>query len=131
MTADFGKGVAALVLALSLALPAAARAQDGAEDEGAAVSVGAEVDLASSYLWRGLQISDRANLQPSVWLSSGSWELGTWGSHELKGTDGYHEQDFWITYYLPELPVGSFAVTLNDYYVNSDFGHDFLNYSGV
>lgn len=131
MTADFGKGVAALVLALSLALPAAARAQDGAEDEGAAVSVGAQVDVASNYVWRGLQISDKANLQPSIWLDYGSFELGTWGSHEFKGDDGYHEQDFWLTYFLPEAPVGSFSLTLNDYYVNSDFGSDLFDFDGV
>ena len=131
MTAASGKGIARLLIALMLALPAVARAQDAGEDEGA-VTVGASADLVSSYVWRGIQYSNRANLQPSVWLDKGAWELGTWGSHEFKGDDGFHEQDFWLTYSLPEASIGSLAVTLNDYFSTQDSQHNrFLDYSGV
>ncbi|HET7321098.1 MAG TPA: hypothetical protein VFI96_01295 [Longimicrobiaceae bacterium] len=123
MTAELGWTTTSLALALALlAAPTRASAQDPA------LSAGGSLDLATSYVWRGMQIDDDVNVQPSLWLDYGPFELGTWGSHSF---DDYHEQDFWLTFFLPEWKAGSLALTLNDYYVNSDFGSDFADFSGV
>jgi hypothetical protein len=101
----------------------------GPVQEESPISFGVSLDVASRYLWRGLNLSDDTNVQPSGWLAWGPFEVGTWGTHGVEGE--YHEQDFWITYYLPAQRAGMFALTLNDYYVSSDFGNDFFDFEGV
>ena len=91
---------------------------------------GGAVEGVNRYVWRGLELNGRPNVQPSAWVAWGPLEVGTWGSHSVEGD--YHEQDFWVTYAFPRSRNGSLALTLNDYYaVTSDFGTDFFDYSGV
>lgn len=127
MAVEVRKGMGVLALGLALLAPSIAAGQFGEEEP--EIAVGASVDLVTSYIWRGLELSDEPNIQPSVWVAYGPLEVGTWGSHSIEAD--FHEQDFWVTYYLPENSAGSFALTLNDYYINSDFGEDFFDFSGT
>jgi hypothetical protein len=115
---------------LLLCIPEKGAAQVfGPVPEAPPITLGVSVDLSSRYIWRGREMSDDANLQPSAWLGWGPLEIGTWGSHGLE--DGYHEQDFWITYYFPAERAGMLAVTVNDYYISSDFAENFFDFEGV
>lgn len=72
-----------LVVALVCLAAGGARAQDGAEvaaEEGRGVALGAEVDLRSRYLWRGLPSTDSPVLQPSAWVSAFGCSLSVFGS---------------------------------------------------
>jgi len=120
----------ALLLVVSLVRPAATNAQVyGPVRQAPEISYGFSLDLASRYVWRGIKLSDETSLQPSAWISLGDLEIGTWGSHSLD--DGYREQDFWATLYLGSTPAGVLALTVNDYYISSDFGSDLFDFEGV
>src|SRR5690348_17225320 len=73
-------------------------------------SFGAEVDGVNRYVWRGLDLSNDLNVQPSIWASNGAVEVGSWGSHALDGD--YHEQDFWVAYHLARGPGGNMLLRL-------------------
>ncbi|MQA92603.1 MAG: hypothetical protein GEU90_20665 [Gemmatimonas sp.] len=122
--------LAAALLLAGQSLPDPAVAQVfGPAQEDPVISFGVAVDVASRYVWRGLQVSDETNVQPAGWLGWGPFEIGTWGSHDLEGN--FHEQDFWITYYMPADRAGLLGITVHDYYVSSDFGNDFFDLGGV
>lgn len=120
-----------LLMVAMAGAPAAANAQvvTGAGDSGVSVSV--MLDQASSFIWRGIEETPDASIQPGIWLNYGPLEVGTWGSYSFNGEHG--EQDFWVTYYLPELPFGQVAVTLNDYYERAWYGNPqrFFDFPGV
>ena len=83
--------------------------------------------VVSRYVWRGFLYSSTPQIQPSVTVTTGGWEFGTWGSY---GVDfDYKEQDQWVAY-TAALPSGSLTFTLNDYYFTDDFG-DFFEWGGV
>ena len=119
-----------LVAIVCLLLPARSlSAQYGEIPVQPEISFGVEVQGATRYVWRGLDLSNDVNLQPSLWVSNGALEVGTWGSHALDG--GYHEQDFWLAYNLARGPGGNMLLTLTDYYANPEFGKDFFNFKGA
>ncbi len=123
-------GLAAAILAA----PRSAEAQEWGIEERYTFGFGASLDLASGFVWRGIQFSDAANIQPGVWLTYGPFELGTWASRSLSGD--FHEQDIWLTYYTPESATGQFYLTLNDYYIDDSeagigFPDDFFDYRGT
>lgn len=121
---------AAIVVALSTAgISGPVVAQYGAIQDAPAFTVGASVDVVSRYVWRGLDLSDGINVQPSLWVARGLLEVGTWGSHHWEGN--YHEQDFWISYRVPGGRSGDLALTITDYYTNADFGEGFFDFEGV
>jgi hypothetical protein len=55
--------------------------------------VGGEADLCSRYVWRGLQASDGAVLQPSLRVSVFGATLSGWGNLELEDTVARGEWD--------------------------------------
>lgn len=129
MTENLVRGIVSAGFAVALALPTAADAQVFGEPEETPVAWGVSVDVTNRYVWRGLEVSDEANLQPGGWLAWGPLEVGTWGSYAIDGD--FREQDFWVTYYLPESNLGSFALTVNDYYIAEDFGEGLFDFDGT
>lgn len=136
MTVVAARSLAAIALlaAIPMLQPRAAAAQVWGDEETHAVSFGASLDLATGFVWRGLEFSDQPNIQPGIWFGYGPFEVGTWASRSLDGS--FHEQDLWITYSMPETPQGQLSISLNDYYIDDveagvRFPDDFLNYDGT
>jgi len=94
---------------LALAAPAAARAQEDARAP--ALSATITADLVSTYLLRGINVTDAPTLQPSATLSHAPTGLsvGVWASYAVTGRDGnvpfstritrrmVDEVDYWAT----------------------------------
>ncbi len=108
-----------------LALIAGLLAPAGLSGQSASLSFGAAG--VTRYVWRGFLYSSTFQIQPTASITLGSLEIGTWGSY---GVDlDYKEQDQWITW-STDLPRGSLALTINDYYFTDDFS-DFFDFHGV
>ena len=65
-----------------------------------ALSSGA--DFVSRYIWRGINVNDALNVQPSLTLTVSGFSLGFWGSYSIfsnstENTLG-QELDTWISY---------------------------------
>jgi len=96
------------------------------------------VDLASRYIWRGLQFSDSPALQPYAELTSGNFTLGAWASYETGGQVVGQEFDLYATYNINAFTIGltdySFPVDLNsDGYFNmkNHIGEAIVSFVGV
>src|SRR5690554_7019884 len=59
------------------------------------LTVKAEADIVSSYIWRGLYVGP-ASIQPSISLSSGDFTFGIWGSSSFNST--WREFDLYASY---------------------------------
>ena len=59
--------------------------------EGDPASVGLDVPVLSSYVWRGQLLSDRPVLQPSLTATKSGFSLNTWANYNL---DGAYQADF-------------------------------------
>lgn len=80
----------------------------------------AGADVVSSYVWRGLYLSNAA-VQPALSFSSGGFEIGGWGSASF---DGVLEADLYAAYTF------GFGLTLGvtDYYFPSiEDGNDYFD----
>jgi len=53
-----------------------ATAEDG-------ISVNTSVDLYNRYIWRGLDIANTPSIQPTLSVTYGGFEFGTWGAYTL------------------------------------------------
>ena len=71
----------------------------------------ASADFVSSYVWRGLYLSN-PSIQPTVSYSSGGFTMGVWGS---AGFDGYLETDLFASYGFDF----GLSLGLTDYYIPS------------
>ncbi|MCF6269400.1 MAG: hypothetical protein L3J41_06810 [Melioribacteraceae bacterium] len=82
----------------------------------AEVSVGA--DLVSRYIWRGLDFGSSPSIQPTVALTTGSFEVGVWGAYQL-GRDGAtmptDEIDLYLGYTF-NIGNSSLGLVVTDYY---------------
>ncbi len=70
-----------LAAALWVGAAAATLAQETVEES--AFSCGAEVEVTSRYVWRGLEASDGTVAEPLVWVSAGDFTLSGWGNVPL------------------------------------------------
>lgn len=70
------------------------------------VQVKLSADLVSSYVWRGVKSTNTPNIQPTLALTYGNVELGSWGSTDFSGN--YKELDLYASY---TLGVMQFALT--------------------
>jgi hypothetical protein len=99
-------GLAAALLAVSAAASAA--------EPGPPLELGFELDLASRYRWRGLELSSGPVVQPALWLSSGAltvslWANGDFNSRRPEGVSyGVNEVDVAVAW---ELALGDLAIT--------------------
>lgn len=76
------------------------------------LTVKAEADIVSSYIWRGLYVGP-ASIQPSISLSSGDFTFGIWGSSSFNST--WREFDLYVSY-----SIGNFNILLTDYFLPHD-----------
>lgn len=69
-------------------------------------------DFISRYLWRGLDFGNSFSIQPSLSLTSGSFEAGIWGSYPFTNTaNGSEEIDMYLAY-----SISDFSLVVTDYY---------------
>jgi len=97
-----------------------AMASDGS-DEG--FSLGADVVIVSSYVWRGSALDNSVNVQPSLsYTLENGLSVGLWGSYGLNADDGdrYKEVDLTIS-----MPVGPITLAVTDYNANPEAGETF------
>jgi len=69
------------------------------------------VDLVSSYVWRGVRFSGPA-LQPSVEYGKGGFTIGSWGSVGFDHTEAINEADLYASYLFDF----GFSLGISDYY---------------
>jgi len=82
------------------------------------LSLGA--DVVSRYIWRGTDVNDAVNIQPTISLSVAGFGFGFWGSYSLyTGSTNYEydqEIDSWISYdYIFKNGI-NIGVIFTDYY---------------
>jgi len=91
------------------------------------VSLG--VDLASRYIWRGINVGDAPSVQPSLSLGMNGFEIGAWGAYSLSNEiTGGDEIDLWIGYGFDLPEGGEFGLVLTDYYF-PNAGEPFSNFN--
>lgn len=73
------------------------------------------VDLVSSFIWRGTEVSRVPSIQPCFYFEKKGFEAGAWGTCAINGT--YSEVDLYLKYALK-----NFSVTVTDYYTLPDTG---------
>jgi len=96
------------------------------------------VDLASRYIWRGLEFSDSPVIQPYAEYNSGNFSLGIWASYETGGQVVGQEFDFYASYALGAVSIGftdyAFPVDgMSDGYfqMKNHIGEAMLTFEGV
>lgn len=111
-----------IVAALLACLSITAAAQNKAE-----VNVG--VDFYNRYVWRGLDIAATPSIQPSIALSCGGFEFGSWGAYTLSNQASESDEiDFWLGYTFDLSNDASIGLTIIDYYF-PNAGYDFFNFN--
>ena len=82
--------------------------------------VSGNVELVSSYVWRGMDQESGASLQPSLTLGYKGFSLEAWGSGSLSD---FHPQEFDITL---GYSTGGFGISVTDYWwegAGAPYGH--------
>ena len=86
-------------------------------------TLNANADFVSRYIWRGLNVNDQPNIQPSITLNYSGFKLGFWGSYGLthqNSSDEYYstsqEIDTWLSYSLEFNDGMSISALFTDYY---------------
>lgn len=104
-----------------LLVPVAASAQS--------VSLGA--DFVNRYVWRGFDFGESFSVQPSLAVSGGNFEIGSWASYSISADGaGANEHDLWVGYNVETESAGAFSFGLTDYYFPAPDGDDFFNFDG-
>lgn len=69
------------------------------------ITISANVDLRSRWIYRGIELGNSPQIQPSMALNISNFQIGIWGSHSLTlATDGeepgaeYRETNLWAQY---------------------------------
>jgi len=110
---------AIFILGAGFAAPAAARSGEN----GRGFTYGAEFDVNTRYVWRGLAWSQGAAWQPSLWAGRSGLELSLWTNFPLGDEPTRHkfnEVDFRLSY-TKEWGAFSFVPAFNIYsYPNQD-----------
>lgn len=93
------------------------------------VSLEANVDFVSRYVWRGLNIGDAPSAQPSITLSASGFSLGVWGAYGLSNNaTATDEIDIWASYTHEFENSMSLTLLVTDYtFPNS--GIKFFNFN--
>ncbi|HKK43078.1 MAG TPA: TorF family putative porin [Bacteroidales bacterium] len=94
-----------LWVSLLIIISVQAQAQQDEQDS----DFGVNVDLYSSYVWRGTKLGTGPSVQPSVKFSGGGFTVGVWGAFDASG---YAEADPYVAY---EFPFG-LSLGVTDYY---------------
>lgn len=82
------------------------------------VNVGA--DVVSRYIWRGINVNDAVNIQPSLSLSVSGFSAGFWGSYSFSNDSSNYtfgqEVDTWLGYTYSFENGMSIGAIVTDYY---------------
>jgi hypothetical protein len=86
-------------------------------------TVNTNADFVSRYIWRGLNVNDQPNIQPSITLNYSNFQLGFWGSYGLthqNASDEYYstsqELDTWLSYSFEFNNGMGISALFTDYY---------------
>lgn len=87
------------------------------------LTLNANADFVSRYIWRGLNVNDQPNIQPSITLNYSGFQMGFWGSYGLthqNSSDEYYstsqEIDTWLSYSFEFNNGMGINVLFTDYY---------------
>lgn len=93
------------------------------------VSVGA--DAVSRYIWRGTDFGESFSIQPTLSVSAGGLEIGSWASYAMNPQSaGVNEHDLWASYTFTTESSGSFSLGVTDYYFPAPGGAGFFDFDG-
>lgn len=110
-----------LLIIFSATLVFTTKAQDSTSAKKSPFSINS--DFYSSFMFRGVELSGKPNIQPYVTFNKGGFTCGGWGSISLNGD--YSELDIFASYKLK-----NFVFTATDYYVMSiDPGANYFDFS--
>ena len=98
-----------LLLMAAIALPVSSMAQDKVE-------LGGNIDVVSSYLWRGQKLGN-AGIHTTLSLAYKGFSFSAWSPLAFDGEDG-DEIDLTLAY-----ETGNFSVSLTDYWY-AEYGND-------
>jgi hypothetical protein len=88
------------------------------------VSIEANVDLVSRYIWRGQEYGHAPSIQPGLSVTAKDFTLGAWGAYKLTGA-GDQETDFYLS-----KDIGPVNIALWDYWsFNDTSAMNFFNYN--
>lgn len=85
-------------------------------------SINVSADLVSKYIWRGLDVNQAPNLQPSLSVSAYGISAGFWGSYSLDNNSNStysQEIDTWLSYKYQFENGPSVSAVITDYYFPS------------
>jgi len=86
-------------------------------------------EFVSRYVWRGIDIGDTPNIQPTISFIYGGLELGMWASYPLSVlSSSNNEQDLFLSYTY-DADGSNYSVILTDYYF-PNAGLKFQNWDG-
>lgn len=89
-----------------------------------AVSVSANVDLMSRYIWRGQDYGQTPSIQPGLSATWKGFTLGAWGAYKFTGS-GFQETDFYLS-----KTVGPVSLAIWDYWNFCDStSNNYFNYN--
>ena len=84
------------------------------------LSVSGGAGLFSRYIWRGLNVNDAVNIQPSITLEYSGFSAGFWGSYAFTSTEETNglsqEIDAWVSYSLEFQGGLRLSAIATDYY---------------
>jgi|WetSurMetagenome_2_1015567.scaffolds.fasta_scaffold01847_8 hypothetical protein len=88
------------------------------------LSLTAGADAVSRYIWRGINVNDAVNIQPSLTLSVSGFSVGFWGSYSLASDASSNtfgqELDTWLGYtYAFENGMSIGAIVTDYYFANA------------
>jgi uncharacterized protein (TIGR02001 family) len=111
-----------LIIILVMGLTLSATARDG-------IALNTSLDLYSRYIWRGMEIANTPSIQPTLSVSCGGFELGTWGAYSLSNNAfEADEVDFWLSYTQAFGNGLSITAMATDYYY-PNAGIKFFNFN--
>jgi uncharacterized protein (TIGR02001 family) len=108
------------VLLMTLMFSASLYAQEPTEEKQSPISL--NMDLVSSYVFRGSKVGSGPNLQPSMKFSKWGLTLGAWGSTSFQDFGDVAETDLYASYAFNF----GLSVGLTDYYY---FGYPAFQYT--
>jgi uncharacterized protein (TIGR02001 family) len=92
-------------------------------------SVTTGVDFVNRYVWRGLEIGNSPNLQPTCSFGYTGFEIGAWAAYSWASEDSDNDEiDFWISYSRSLNNGVSISAVITDYYY-PNAGIDFFNFN--
>lgn len=106
--------------------PEAPLPETAATDEAPSVSVDAGVTLTSRFIYRGINLGQAPQVQPSLALNVGDFQAAVWSSHPiarpsdqsaetLAGAGNYREVNFWLLYNV-DVGVGTLTPYVQNHY---------------